>query len=227
MTSNHDWDEILKPDPIGDTVRALFGPKPPTPTATLRVAVLYPEGVDLAKAAREGGLDVAYEHMPDKPNDKLDISKLPEFDLVAANLPDDNQGRDDVVAFLFRFLWVRRPLAFLMVGGIQDELTERGLVERMEAKYDRMGYVVQRASAITGVGLPEEDELTFFFGERVGEGFPWWGFARPRRQSGENNNVTGEGSGDEPSIDTPESGRLNLPITQEIMERIARFIIED
>ncbi len=225
MTSNRDWDEILKPDPLGDTVRALFRPEPPAPTATLRVVVLYPEGVDLAKAARDGGLDVVYEHTPGKPNEKLDISKLPEFDLVAANLPDDNQGREGVIEFVFRFLWVRGPLAFLMVGGAQDEIKERGLVERMEARYERMGYVVQRASSVPGIGLPEEDHLTYFVGTMVDEGFPWPGIVRPRRQTGDTSREE-EGSSDEPSTSISDSQRFGLSVTQQVVERVVRFLRE-
>ena len=75
MTNNRDWDEVLKRDPLGDTVRALFRPAPPLLPATLRVAVLYSGSVELAKAAIDAGLDVVYEHTPDKPKEKLDISK--------------------------------------------------------------------------------------------------------------------------------------------------------
>ena len=142
-------------------------------------------------------------------------------------MPDDDQGREGAIEFVFRFLWVRRPLAFLLVGKAQDELLERRLVEHMEAKYDRMGYVVQKASAIPGVGLPKEDGLTYFVGEIKGEAFPWPSLVRPRRESGDSNKETEGGPDEGPSKGIPESERLNLPVTQEIMERVARFMRGD
>ena len=213
---------------VGRTVRSLFRPEAPVPSATPRVAVLYPGDGTLAKAVADAGLEVTYSHTPEDEHDKLDISKLPLFDLIAANLPDDDQGREDVLEFVFRFLWVRRPVAFLLVGNERGESTERGLVARIESKYERMGYYnVQRASSIPGVGMPGEERLTYFLGTLIEEGFPWPGLlVRPRRnEETEQAGVEG-GSEDDPPKSIPGVRHL-VSVRQEIILRTGRFIRED
>ena len=210
---------------VGRTVRSLFRPEAPAPSATPRVAVLYPGDGTLTKAVADAGLEVTYSHTPEDEHEKLDISKLPLFDLLAANLPDDDQGREDVLEFVFRFLWVRRPLAFLLVGNERGESTERSFVARIESKYERMGYYnVQRATSIPGVGMPGEEGLTYFLGTLVDEQFPWPGLLVSLRRNEETGQAGVEGgSEDDPPKSIPGVRHL-VSVRGEVIQRVAIFV---
>ena len=105
-------------NPIGNTLDALLRPQTPrSPSGVLRVACLHDDDGALSDTAREVGLEVVYAHSSGETvGDISDQSNIPPFDLLASNLPIDAWDEVEGFAFALRFLRVRRPVAFLLVG---------------------------------------------------------------------------------------------------------------
>ena len=102
---------------IGNTLDALVRPRVVPPAdGVLRVAVLRSEdtGARLAEHAELAGLRVVYVNQGETVGDISDQSVVPPFDLLAVNLPDGDWG--EAFSFALRFLRVRRPVAFILMG---------------------------------------------------------------------------------------------------------------
>ena len=130
--------------PLGEgfdnTVRATLRPKPEaSPSGKLRVADLLCGTGGLSQAAQEAGMEVVYAHDPNKrartayqkkiglapdENELPNFENIPAFDVVLATLPKDNI--EAAIGFVLRYLRVRRPDTFVLVGPIEDN--EQALV---------------------------------------------------------------------------------------------------
>ena len=150
-----------------NAVRATFRPTPePSPSGKLRVADLFCGTGGLSQAAQEAGMEVVYAHdtnkrsrtaygkkiglAPDE-NELPDFSIIPDFDIVLAALPkDDIEG---AIAFILRYLRVRRPDTFVLVGPIEDN--EQALVTLVREKVSGLGYqVASGADTLLGIYEP-------------------------------------------------------------------------
>ena len=100
------------PDSFAETVDALMRPTPP-PSATIRVADLFSGDGGLGSAAESAGFDIVYR---DTAMVRPNFGNMPPFDIVTANMPDGDDERKDALRFVMRFLSVRRPETFLMMG---------------------------------------------------------------------------------------------------------------
>ena len=127
-------------DSIGNTVSNLMRPQtPPAPSGVLRVATLNDDDETLADAARAVGLEVVYVHKTgdDYPANGSDISvydRILPFDLLCANLPVDAQ--QEAFTLPLRFLRVRRPAAFLLLGAAYTgDFTERIIAQARQLRY--------------------------------------------------------------------------------------------
>ena len=162
-----------------DIIDALLRPTPPPPSATLRVADLYSGDGRLGRAAEGAGFDVVYRSEPDSARGLLDFDDIPPFDIVTANMPDADNEREDALEFVLRFLRVRRPETFLMMGTgwATDGVVFTKLVKD---KTRRLGYLVSKTVregetrhgfivGILGVGrvfIPPDDERPTTRGSR-------------------------------------------------------------
>lgn len=122
-------------DPIGDTVRTLFRPASPTPTDRVRVALLYGDKA-LNQAINDSGLEITHSRTPKHIDEKLDFAKIPAFDLVVANLPNDSKARIEAFRYVTRYLYVRRPVSFVLVG----KQSSAEFLEFANERTWRMGY---------------------------------------------------------------------------------------
>ena len=168
MTTNQPFDEGYD-----NTVRAVMRPTPPpSPSGKLRVANLYCGTGILSLAAQEAGMEVVYAHDTSKrartsygkkiglePDDgKLpDFTTIPAFDIVLATLPkDDIEG---AIGFVLRFLRVRRPDTFILVGPTGEN--EQAIVTLVREKTRSLGYQIA-SGADTLLGIydpnPEKDD---------------------------------------------------------------------
>ena len=127
-------------DAIGGTVDALLRPRTPLPPShVLRVAVCGDGDGALALVVRDAGLVVAYAPAPGVPiGDISDQSHVPPFDILAAG------AREEAFAFALRFLRVRRPVAFVLVG--QDDI-EAEFLGSVQEQTRRLGYRVDGRGA--------------------------------------------------------------------------------
>ena len=123
---------------IGGTVDALLRPRTPLPPSrVLRVAVCGDGDGALASATRDAGLVVAYAPAPgDAVGDISDQSLIPPFDLIAASVA---AGWEDAFALALRFLRVRRPVAFVLVGRAGFEADVQEGTRRLGYRVDGMG----------------------------------------------------------------------------------------
>ena len=103
-------------DQFANVVDALMRPAPPPPSTVTRVADLYPADGRLGNAAQNAGFDVVYQIEPKNSQEIFDFADVPPFDVVTANMPDGDNERADALEFVLRFLRVRRPETFLMMG---------------------------------------------------------------------------------------------------------------
>ena len=163
MATNNPLDEGFD-----DAVRATFRPTQPllSPSGKLRVANLFCGTGTLSQAAIEAGMEVVYAHDPNKrvrafyerkirlvPDDGElpDFSTIPAFDIVLATLPKD--GIEDALSFVLRYLRVRRPDTFVLVGPIEDN--EQALVTLVREKTQSLGYqVASGADTLLGIYEP-------------------------------------------------------------------------
>ena len=103
-----------------------------SPSATLRVADLHYGTRSLGWAIEEDGTEVVYTQ--DGKAGLPDFQNIPTFDLVVVNMPRDPDELADALEFALRFLRVRQPAAFILVGlaegtefpqPVADELARR------------------------------------------------------------------------------------------------------
>ena len=151
-----------------NAVRAVMRPAQPatSPSGRLRVANLFCGTGALGLTAQEAGMEVVYAHdtnnrartaytkkiglEPD--GEKLpDFTTIPAFDVVLATLPKD--GIEDALSFVLRYLRVRRPDTFVLVGPIEDN--EQALVTLVREKVSGQGYqVASGADTLLGIYEP-------------------------------------------------------------------------
>ena len=120
----------------------------------------------MSQAAREAGMEVVYAHDPNKrartvyekkiglaPDENAipNFENIPAFDIVLASLPkDDIEG---AIGFVLRYLRVRRPDTFVLVGPIEDN--EQALVTLVREKTQSLGYqVASGADTLLGIYEP-------------------------------------------------------------------------
>ena len=141
------------PDHFTDTVDALMRPTPP-PSAIIRVADLFSTDNGLGRAAEDAGFAIVYR---DSAMKRPNFGSIPPFDIVTVNIPDGDDERKDALEFVLRFLRVRRPEIFLMMGmGWNTNGTVfTGLVR---GKTGRLGYTV------TKTGIDSETRHGFIIG---------------------------------------------------------------
>ena len=149
-------------DALRDTIRRLARPQTPAAaTGILRLACLYDDDGALGDAARSIGLDVVYVHQSgdDWPAEGDDLSvygHAPPFDLLCACLPEGAQVEAFTLAL--RFLRVRRPAAFLLLGAdFAGGLTERILAQAKQLTY-QSGVHVRDSQAVI-VGTLDDDDV--------------------------------------------------------------------
>lgn len=199
MTTNQD-------DPLGEAVRLLLRPKPPTPTATPRVAVLNPGDGTLSQLIRRCGLDVVHERSAT--DLRVDFGKVPVYDLVAANIPDDPKERADVLELTARFLYGRRPLSFLFVS---ERLIGPDFLRATHEKLWRMGYKFIGGDARTGAwGETGRDSCTYLVGSLDGLPSLWSSGLAPEQDKSGKESSEGQ--------DEPLNKYLNIMTWQEINE---------
>ena len=143
------------------TVDALVRARPdPTASAHIRVAELH-SGQSFAPALRGAGVSIVHSYRPILAHDRLDFKQIPEFDLVVADV--SASGADLMLESVFRFLWVRRPPAFVLTGaGVADP----GFRQTAEKKAQQMGYQLSAEEA-------RGHSLTFLIGTLRGT-VPIW-----------------------------------------------------
>ena len=161
---------MTQPDRFTDTVDALMRPTPPPPSATIRVADLFSSDGRLGKAAEGAGFRVVYRAEPKNSREKFDFADIPPFDIVTAKIPDGDDEQADALEFVLRFLRVRRPETFLMMGAgwatngvvytktVQDKTTRLGYaVNKTARESDGYGFIVG-TQRVPIPRLPEGDE---------------------------------------------------------------------
>ena len=108
----------------------------------------------MSNAARSIGLDVVYAHRAgdDWPVEGDDLSvydHAPPFDVLCINLPEGVQVEAFTLAL--RFLRVRRPAAFLILGAdYAGGLTERILAQAKQLTYRTGVHVRDNQTVIVG-----------------------------------------------------------------------------
>ena len=142
-------------DQFTNIVDSLMRPTPPPPSATIRVADLFSTDGRLGRAAEGAGFAVVYrDTVMKRPN----FGSIPPFDIVTANMPDGDNGRADALGFVMRFLGVRRPETFLMMG--RGWNTDGAAFLRDVRNETRpLGY------AVTKTGIDSEADHGFIIGE--------------------------------------------------------------
>ena len=169
--------------PLGEgfdnAVRATFRPTPEaSPSGRLRVANLFCGDGLLGQVAEEVGMKVVYAHDPggerrtrtayarriglEPQNSRLpDFETIPPFDVVLVELPRD--GIEDALSFVLRFLRVRRPDTFVLVGPVEDN--EQALVTLVREKVQSLGYqVASGADTLLGIYEPVEKDAPLVVG---------------------------------------------------------------
>ena len=163
MTTNQPLDEGFD-----NAVRAVMRPAQPpsSPSGRLRVANLFCGTGALGQTAQEAGMEVVYAHdtnnrartayakkiglEPD--GEKLpDFTTIPAFDVVLATLPKD--GIEDALSFVLRYLRVRRPDTFVLVG--PSDMDEQAMATPVREKVLPLGYqVASGADTLLGIYEP-------------------------------------------------------------------------
>ena len=114
-------------------VDTLLRPKRPAPAAFVRVLVIH-GSVAPAFALDENEAQIVHEQLAVSNDDRLDMGKIPDFDMLIADVTDDAK----VPATAFRFLIVRRPVVFVLMNQYGD----LEFKENISAKAEDMGYRV-------------------------------------------------------------------------------------
>ena len=155
-----------------DAVRAVFRPRPnPSPSGKLRVANLFCGTGSLSQTAQEAGMEIVYAHETNRrarttytkkiglepaTGELPNFSTIPAFDVVLASLPkDDVEG---ALGFVLRFLRVRRPDTFVLVG--PPDADEQALATLVREKTQTLGYqVASGGDALLGVYEPRAKDV--------------------------------------------------------------------
>ena len=119
----------------------LLRPEPRTkPTAILRVADLYSGGAITRAVEAEDSLALSYRHDPSDRMIMLDFDTIPDFEVLTATLPpvEMSDAHAEARENVLRFLRVRRPWVFVLMGGDDETLW------RMQDWTDRLGYRINR-----------------------------------------------------------------------------------
>ena len=163
MTTNNPLDEGFD-----DAVRVVMRPVQPvtSPSGRLRVANLFCGTGILSLTAQQAGMEIVYAHdtnakartayakkiglEPD--GEKLpDFNIIPAFDVVLATLPKD--GIEDALLFVLRYLRVRRPDTFVLVG--PSDVNEQAVATLVREKVSPLGYqVASGADTLLGIYEP-------------------------------------------------------------------------
>ena len=159
----------MSDDEFADITNAIFRPVPPPQSATLRVADLYCGDGELGRAAQDAGLEIVYTRDPDSMTENLDFEAIPPFDFLTATMPSTPDGREEALGFVLRFLRVRRPETFLLMG---EHLNGdgAGFIRLVRGKTRRLGYRVNPAKnghdftiGVLGINpfafLPPDDDI--------------------------------------------------------------------
>ena len=124
----------------------------------------------IAQVAVEAGMEVTYAHDPGATKRTRDayerkigqvvndaelpnFAEMPAFDLVLAELPKDNI--EGALAFVMRFLRVRRPDTFVLVGPVGD--SDQALTTLAREKIVGLGYEIASGSDML-LGIYEHKE---------------------------------------------------------------------
>lgn len=105
-----------------DILDALTYPRP-SPSATIRVAEFHFGEGRLTPAIEAAGMEVVANL--DARSELPDFTAMPEFDLVVTDAPKESDF-SSTIQYLLRFLRVRRPPAFAILG-ITDEKLKAGI----------------------------------------------------------------------------------------------------
>ena len=170
MTTNQPPDEGFD-----NAVRAVMRPTgpPSSPSGKLRVVNLYCGTGALSQAAIEVGMELVYAHDPVRKsqatyarkfglepdgNELPDFSTVPAFDILLGTLPKENV--EVALAFVLRYLRVRRPDTFVLVG--HADADEQGLTVLVREKTQGLGYeIASGGNTLLGVyeARAEEEPL--------------------------------------------------------------------
>lgn len=177
------------PDDFSHIIARTLRPPSPPPEGIIRVAHLFCGNGDLSLAAKDAGMEVVYAEEPDErlraeyerntglaPKNisrAIPFKDIPAFDLLLATLPADDAEREKALTYAYRFLYIRRPRAFLFVG---EGVVAPDAEALTQDKAGKMGYEVM-AGAVPGaeqyfvlgaVGRVEAD-FNHFGGNLLGE----------------------------------------------------------
>ena len=144
-------DEEFSPEFL-DLVDALTYPKPP-PSATLRVAEVHFGEGRFAPAIESAGMILA--STLDGQKDLPDFETMEPFDIALVDVPSSPGDWEKATDYMMRFVRVRRPVAFVILGCVEEELRRL-----MEGKSQPYGYEV---------GGSRQDELDFIAGVSIRE----------------------------------------------------------
>ena len=155
-----------------NAVRAVMRPTQPPPSGKLRVADLFCGTGSLGQVAQEAGMKIVYAHDPGgkqrtrtaytkkfglEPHDSQlpNFTETPPFDIVLAELPKG--GIEEALSFVLRFLRVRRPDTFVLVGSVGEN--EDALVTYVREKTQSLGYqVASSADMLLGIYEPKAEK---------------------------------------------------------------------
>ena len=162
-------DDFQRGRTFNDAVRAVFRPAPPPPSDTVRVADLYCGTGELSLAAQAVGLSVVYAEEPDirvrqeyasrmgfTPDgcvENISFDRIPPFDVLTASLPEP-LGQEQAFSRVLRFLRIRRPEAFMLMGEKTTTVPNNGAAEFLQLIRDktrRLGYQVMGGNEDFGV----------------------------------------------------------------------------
>lgn len=148
------------PEDFPRFLNQVFRPMPTAPSDTVRVAHIFCAKGEHSQIANEAGLNVVYAEEPDeeardayadnlgltpqKISRAIDFKQVPPFDVLLVSLPKSE--REKAISYALRFLHIRRPRVFLMVG---DEEGQEEALGQVEKGTDPMGYAVDLADSVS------------------------------------------------------------------------------
>ena len=149
------------PEDFPRFLNQVFRPMPTAPSDTVRVAHIFCGKGEHSQTANEAGLNVVYAEEPDaetrdvyadnlgltpqKISRAIDFKQVPPFDVLLVSLPE-SEG-EKAISYALRFLHIRRPRVFLMIGDGEGQEEALGQVEKGT---DPMGYAVDLAGSVNG-----------------------------------------------------------------------------
>ena len=235
-----------------DAVASVFMPAPPTPSDTLRVADLFCGTGELGLAAKNAGLSVVYAEEPDADARQIYAAsigvtpqgiaanivfdQIPSFDILMASLPDAETERVKAFSRALRFLRIRRPDAFVLMGDAQHAGDK--FLKLVQDKTQRMGYTATRVAIVPGMSLSEEENLTFVVGTLGARPFVWPPVARSRLEDGGDKSAPSGGPDGRPSrtfipragarlVPTPAFGGGELSAVRAVIQSVAAHVRGD